>query len=517
MKKITLYSLITVSLLIPSFNQPAFSAEQEISVFKNNTSFIKKEIYKKNTFKKETDLVIETIPDALFGTIGFTYNNGSLDKIVSENDEFSESTEVSNFNDILQANIGKKVKINLQSNETFEVVISKISGDTLFCKDLKTSGQLIFSISSIKFFNFIDNPESKFNKKVTKRVIKISSSKLPDNIDMLYMQRDLGWLPSYRLVLKDKEEAQITLDGILVNNAEDIDKAKVSLVIGYPNFIYTKYLSPFTSTQDLNSFLSSMNPYSSKQRNYNQFSNIVMQSNSMNEGSIDIPDAENSLSQNEDLYFYKLNGEISLKKGSRAMFELFSDKVKYQDIYEAELETNQNRYYSQNQEQNKNDPTKVWHSVRITNTTKYPFTTAPVMVLKDDNSVLKPVSQDDLNYTSIGSKTKVKLTLSPDILVKNTEKEISRNENVKLIDGYYYNLVTVESKIEIKNSNSKDIKLNISRIIEGDLGESSFKWSNYALNIYNTQNKINKVEWELDLKSKEKKEIKYKYSLYMRR
>lgn len=522
MKKIHYSSLLSIFIITSlGVNKPVISAEQEISVFKNNTSFIKKDIYKKN--KTDKEIIIKTFPNALFGTIGFTYDNGSLEKIVSEESEFVENIEPSNFTELFLSNIDKKVKINLHSNETFEVVINKVLGDNLFCKDLKSSGQLVFSINSIKFVHFIDKPDTNLNKKVTKRIIKISGNSIPEKINMLYMQRDLGWLPLYRLILKDKEEAIISLDAILVNNSEDINNALVSLVIGYPNFTYTNYSSPFTSTQDLDSFLSSMNPYSPKQRNYqsyNQMSNIAVQSIVSNDSINDFPiNTESSLSQNEDLYFYKLPKEISIKKGSRALFELFSDKIKYQDIYETELETNQNRYYyrTNNSDTNKDIANKVWHSVRITNSTKYPFTTAPVMVLKDDNSIMKPVSQDDINYTSIGSKTKVKLTVSPDILVKDSEKEISRNDNIKLSDGYYYNLVNIESRIEAKNSSNKYIKLNISRVIEGELLESNIKWNHHALNVYNTQNKINKTEWEIDLKSGEKKEIKYKYSLYIRR
>lgn len=522
MKKIHYSSLLSVFIITSlGVNNPSFSSEQEISVFKNNTSFIKKELYKKN--KNDKEIIIKTVPNALFGTIGFTYDSGSLEKIVSEENDFFESVTTSNLTDLLEANIDKKVKINLHSNETFEVIINKVLGDNLFCKDIKTSGQLVFSINSIKFVHFIDKIDTNLNKKITKRVIKISGNNLPEKINMLYMQRDLGWLPSYRLILKEKDEAIISLDAILVNNSEDITNSLVSLVIGYPNFTYTNYSSPFTSTQDLDSFLSNMNPYSPKQRSYqsyNQFSNIAVQSIVANDTNNDIPiNTENYLSKSEDLYFYKLPKEISLKKGSRALFELFSDKIKYQDIYETELESNQSRYYynSNNSDKNKDNANKVWHAVRITNSTKYPFTTAPVMVLKEENSILKPVSQDDINYTSIGSKTKVKLTVSPDILVKDSEKEISRNDNIKLSDGYYYNLVNIEAKIEAKNSSSKYVKLNISRVIEGELLESNIKWNHYALNVYNTQNKINKTEWEIDLKSGEKKEIKYKYSLYIRR
>ena len=141
------------------------------------------------------------------------------------------------------------------------------------------------------------------------------------------------------------------------------------------------------------------------------------------------------------------------------------------------------------------------------------------MVFKNDNNKLNPISQDIINYTSVGNKTKVKLTLSPDILIKETDKEISRRENIKLADGNFYKLVTIESKINIKNSLNKEIKLNLSKIIEGDLLESNKKTNSSVLNMYNnyfSYNKINKTEWEIPLKQDQSEEIVFKYSIYIR-
>ena len=100
---------------------------------------------------------------------------------------------------------------------------------------------------------------------------------------------------------------------------------------------------------------------------------------------------------------------------------------------------------------------------------------------------------------------------------KEAEKEIARKENIKLQDSSYFDLVTIESKITIKNSKKKDIKLNVNRVVEGELLNSSHKWNVNYLNIYKVQNKTNKIEWETDLKAEESKEIKYKYSIYIRR
>ncbi|MFN8673133.1 MAG: hypothetical protein U0457_13770 [Candidatus Sericytochromatia bacterium] len=520
MNKSLFLSFCFILTSLPSY------AEQQIAIFKNNLSFNAKTV----NIENKNNAIITDPPNAILGALWFQ-SDKKIKSLTSESINLDEKVKVENLKDLLDANIGKDLKVTLNTNEKFKVVIEKIQGSLIFCKNFfdgkNEPKNMVLELNNIKFVEFDDKYQTEFKKKVNKRIIKAEFEGDANNLEMFYMQRGLGWLPSYNLELLDQEKAKLTLNSIIVNNAEDFENANISLVIGYPNFIYESYNSPLTSDQEFGDFIRQFD-FKPKYNNYNapvqSLSNIAYQSAGSYNNDYSLPsNIEGDLGSQEDLYFYKIPKKISLKKSSRMMTELFSNEVKYESIYETELESNsdKNYYYYQkkggdNNSINNNINT-VTHYLKFKNTSKYPLTTGIVMVTKNESNNLNPISQEKINYTPMGATAKVKLTLSPDIYVNETEKETSRKENIKMLDGTYYDLINIESKIYIRNSKNKDIKLSINKVIEGELEKSSYKWDFYNLNKYKVQNKTNKVEWNLDLKSSETREIKYNYSLYVRR
>jgi hypothetical protein len=371
---------------------------------------------------------------------------------------------------------------------------------------------------------FPDEPNYELAKSETKKIIRLEFAKstAKQEVDMMYMQRDIGWVPSYFIDLINNDKAKIVLTANVINDIEDLKNADVQLVVGVPNFAYSYLKSPLTSTQLIGDFLRSLENQSADR----SYTNSRRMDNMMNQSTMAYEPADNTypdsnpldnLSQQEDLYFYKVP-KVSLKKSERAIFELFRSEVNYEHIYEVDLESNQknNQYSNPEDNQTENLP-KVWHSIRLNNTTGYPFTTGTAMVVKAEDGLMKPVSQDKLNYTPVKGRTKLKLTVSPDISVKETEKETSRAENLKLADSNYYDQVNIEAKINIKNNKNKNIRLNINRIVEGKLLSTTDKWNTTVLNVYRAQNQVNKIEWEMDLKPNEAGEIIYKYTNFIRR
>lgn len=82
----------------------------------------------------------------------------------------------------------------------------------------------------------------------------------------------------------------------------------------------------------------------------------------------------------------------------------------------------------------------------------------------------------------------------------------------------YYDLVTVDAGIIIKNFKDKDIKLIIKRSVFGELKECSVDWDfSKVLNTYNYNNinPSNEIKWEINLKAGEEKEITYRYEIYV--
>jgi len=65
------------------------------------------------------------------------------------------------------------------------------------------------------------------------------------NLTMGYLENGLGWTPSYLLSLKDDLTAQMTMQAVIVNDAEDLKDADVFFVVGVPNFAYAHIPSPW--------------------------------------------------------------------------------------------------------------------------------------------------------------------------------------------------------------------------------------------------------------------------------
>ncbi|OPZ98512.1 MAG: hypothetical protein BWY70_01206 [Bacteroidetes bacterium ADurb.Bin408] len=103
---------------------------------------------------------------------------------------------------------------------------------------------------------------------------------------------------------------------------------------------------------------------------------------------------------------YKM-GKVSLTEKSKTGFQIFSVKLPYKDVYEVNLgDMASYAYYGYLNI----DPEKrfdVYHSYLITNSTSYPFTTAPVFVL---NEQMQPLAQHQIKYTLVGKRLKFKVS-----------------------------------------------------------------------------------------------------------
>ncbi len=154
----------------------------------------------------------------------------------------------------------------------------------------------------------------------------------------------------------------------------------------------------------------------------------------------------------------------------------------------------------------------MYHSLKLVNGTKTPFTTAPVFVMNEN---LEPIAQDEIKYTPVNSSVSVQLSKSPDIIVKNSEEEKERHERAKVVNKANYTQVIIEGKIEVENLQEKEISLNVfksvnAKVLEaGANGKITIPGRNQGLN------PMSEIEWEVSLNQNEKKTITYRYEVYI--
>lgn len=495
-----------------------------LAVFKNGTTFFVKKL---KVDASTGTWRMKEIPKATFGTLWYTAQGNSIKSIGSFQEEITEKQDVESIFGTLKANIGKRAIISISTSvgnaeKTLDGTIEEVKNTLLL---FKTNNQwLNIEPSNIKSVMLFEKPATMYDSKVSKRIIQLEFAKpnKEQSLEMMYLQKGITWVPSYAIDLLNDTKAKITLRATLLNDVEDLKNANLNFVVGVPNFAYSYLESPLTSNESVATFINTLNSnsnyYPTNRRSditSQSLSNAMVQYNDDDEEEINFKGMDGQ--DAEDLFFYNLPN-VTLPKGGRAFYDILQAEVDYQHIYEIEIKGNtENSNYSKDytQEEASNE---VFHSIRLKNDTKMPWTTGTALITKPINNQSNPLSQDKLSYIPVGGKGKLKITVAPNISVKHSEREVTRIEDQKKKDGYAYDLVTVEGKIELKNYKDKNIKLNIARKITGEAQKSNEKWEAKKLfDVYRGVNSFTQTEWEVDLAAGQGKEITYEYKIFVRR
>jgi hypothetical protein len=518
--KATLTLFIAVMVLTAAA-QDQFSTRR-IAVFKNGTGFFVKNGQINAPGGKYT---LPFTPDALFGTIWFNAGNDRISSIQTSDEKSVEKKDVASLYDLLKGNVGKKAKVTTQSGEIIDGSIESVSPMLLTVKT--KDAWFTSSPDQVRSVQFIDKPDMMFSESTGKNRLMLQfASAGSKNVDLMYLQKGISWVPEYLIELLDDKNAILSLRAVLVNDAEDLLNASISFVVGVPNFKYSNIIAPLCSSESLTSFLSSLTGYgptgaTGRFDNFMSNANVAQSYSSYNESQLTtIPSYDFSTegTGTEDLFFYDLK-DITLKKGGRGSYEVLNTKLPFEHIYEVELDRNSDVYFYGKAAYDNTIKNSVWHSIKFANGSKIPFTTGAAMVVSRENNTISPVSQDMMKYVPVNGEGFLKITVSPDINVKDKEIETSRQPKVKKQGTQYYDLITVEGKIKVKNFRDKEVKLNIKREIFGELKTCDITWK-HVRNVKNYSysgsiNPSNNVDWVINLKSGEEKEFTYTYTFYV--
>jgi hypothetical protein len=505
---------------------------------------------------------LETVPNATLGSLWIAPNDAgaSLDEVVAHRNKFFGQQNLTVLADVLLANAGKVVTIveNSQKEYTGEIVgfrqaaegeksddtsISpNPSGDTLYANGLSSVPQrrvtpeflLLRSegkLLALYFHNIarVILPADSILQQSQEEERKALQFKIKGvtghvNLTMGYLEHGLGWSPSYLVSLQDDKKAQITMQAVLVNDAEDLKDTDLFFVVGVPNFAYSNVPSPMALQQSLLEFMQA----ASRRDDANlRYSNAI--TGQMTAGGIaglDAPGApslaitteELQGAQEEDLFLYSRK-HVTLARGERATYNVFSETVNYEHIYEWNLEDQPrvdgfgNAQNNSNSGSDRSTRDNIWHALRLKNTTKFPWTSAPTMVI----SGTRPLSQDTVPYTPKSATSSLKLTIATDIRASHEENEIERQRDVQRRHNYNYDQVSVEGKLTIKNYKSKEVRLSIADRVRGTVeSQTDNGKSDKLAEAIAVDNPLSRLTWEVTLQAGEEKVIKYRYKVWLR-
>ena len=239
------------------------------------------------------------------------------------------------------------------------------------------------------------------------------------DMGLLYLQKGIRWIPSYKFVIDGKGGVSVQLEATLINELADLDDVTVNLVVGVPSFAFAETPDPIGMGQRVAQLSQYFQPNA---QTANAFSNGIMSqvSNSISSQRVDQgqpvhPDLGPEIGgsqKSEDLFIFTLQ-HVTLKKGQRMVAPVTSFDLKYQDVFKVDIGFAPppelwRAFNSQQQAEIARlalGP-KAIHNIRLTNTSKFPITTAPALILKD-NQVL---GQAMTTYTTIGGSLDLPIT-----------------------------------------------------------------------------------------------------------
>lgn len=522
-----------------------------IAVFKNGLGFF---VRVGSAQLASGEAVIPMIPDAALGTLWLAPNDPgtSLEELVAYRYKTAKEHNADSLQDLLRINPGKKMTITfngkeytgqvlgfssdarsdqppqpLASNRTF--MLSNVSASApsqllLFKTD---SGVLGLNPGAVQLVSMGEPPILSFQQEEEARALRfrIKGAGQTANLTVGYLQKGIGWTPSYLVSLQDEKTAHITMQAVLTNDVEDISGAEVVFVVGVPNFRFADMWSPMALRQSLAEFLQSA---TTQRDDRNQFSNALVSQMTMREDMAAAPRLPGDFSANveepqgapeEDLFLYKRTN-VTLAKGERATYNLFAADVPFEHLYEWEvIDTprvdvygNPTPSYANNQSPEK-FTNVVWHSLRLKNSTKFPWTSGPGMVISGPQAL----SQDILVYTPKGASTNLKMTVATDVRVDKKELEVGREAGVLQRNGSNYDAVTVEGTMKLKNFKAKDIRLVITRSFVGEVMSMTDGGRVEKLaEVIRQMNPTSRATWNLAVKAGEEKTITYRYKILIR-
>src|SRR5215813_1412774 len=112
-------------------------------------------------------------------------------------------------------------------------------------------------IVSYRYAALREDPNSHEKLPEVRSALRFKVKGATDKTDLTlgYLEHGVGWTPSYMISLNADQTAQITMQAVVMNDAEDVSDAEVYFVVGVPNFAYSETPSPMGLQQNLLTFM----------------------------------------------------------------------------------------------------------------------------------------------------------------------------------------------------------------------------------------------------------------------
>ncbi|HVF85885.1 MAG TPA: hypothetical protein VM821_07865, partial [Abditibacteriaceae bacterium] len=496
---------------------------REITVFKDGYAFVLHEGALPTN--RDGDVVLDSLPNPVLGTFWPYCSDGKtqLGSVVASRRRIASQKTALAIRELIEANIGAEVTIKESDNTKYSAtilavpqqsvteaesstgIVTAVGADSFSYRPATVATSVLpipqkgsvvllqngdgvraMPIERIQDITFKNAPKTLVAGNDQRNVLTMKldwkgAAPATANVGMMYLQRGVRWIPNYRVTLNGKSAdgkgtARVQLQATLLNEMTDLNDVTANLVIGAPSFTFKETPDPIA----LQDTLAQLSPYfqENNARGGFAFSNAIMtQQARMGEYSVAntgagngaMPSEISSGAKNEDLYLFTVR-HLTLKKGERMTLPVIEYSIPYRDVYTLDLgfspPAELNSYYDSEQQTRlaalMNAP-KVMHKIRLTNTSKQPLTTAPVLILNGS----QVLAQGMMTYASPGGSADVDVTTAVDVRVSRSDTETKRTPNAETWQNERYGRVDLTGKISLCNYRKDAIQVEVTRHVPG--------------------------------------------------
>lgn len=432
------------------------------------------------------DVTLDELPQPVLGTFwAFSSQDGAtLRSVKAGTTEESIDVEPSNLQDLLTLSVDDHMTVTLMDANTVTGTLVKVVGGANGTALIHSDTLVAIPMGDIRRVHFTDPSAAKAKRQQTiqhnQLTIDLGWERSPGrqaDVGMMYIQKGLRWIPSYRVTILDDDTARIELQATLVNELADLEDVSAHLVVGVPTFVFADTVDPIALQQQV----AELGQYFRRddQGGY-AFSNAIMtQTARMGESrggfyggaeSAPPPEIEVGVTESkEDLYVFHVD-HLTLGKGERLVVPIASAEVPFEPVYTLTLPvsppTETWQYFNTDQQRQiarmLSQPTAT-HVLRMTNETEHPFTTAPALIIRDG----RPLAQGMMRYTAKTAKVDLEVTKAVDIRVETSQKEDTRNQDGLRWNDHTYARLNLEGTAEITNYKNRPVKLEVTKYVLG--------------------------------------------------
>lgn len=487
---------------------------KKISIFKNGTAMIVREGSTPIAGGKAT---LPVPSRAIYGSYFLgTGKDNAVRNIAIKNDTIKKEEKATAIWQLIAGNVGKKVTLSVapagKIDKTITGKILSYNQQSGLIRLQSDNNKIeVFRSADVYLAEFAEEEKQTYLADSIQRSLVITPSNGSGNMNLqeIYLQTGVNWMPSYFMILKDEKSARLEMKATIENFADPLSDAETELIVGAPQMTNSDKLDPMTYDYQ------TMDGIVSVDRMALYANNNAMQTKSYAwSAAAPAADAFNQEfsatgEKNDDLYIYKI-GKVSLGKNSKGIYPIFAGNIEYKDKYEGLIEDRSN-YAESRAANNDETPIDVFHSLEIKNTASVPLTTAPVTIINEKDQF---VAQNEISYTPAGSTSTVRLSKAIDIIMKNPEEETSRTDNAKKIGKQTYSSVKIKGTVTLENFQNKEVTVAVTKNTNGEVSTASDGGKITRQKSFTNINPLTQIKWDVKLAANQKKTVSYEYEVF---